>query len=99
MLLVLLSISALAADAPVITVEQKLAIREAQLAVANNRAEIAEIESRLKDLYQKRPAFQKAFDDARAKVTPEGWNLQPDMTLVRCKFVEEPGCGKKDVAK
>ena len=85
----------LAADAPVLTPEQRLAVREAQLALSDNRAEIAETQDRLNNLLRQRPVLQAKFDQARAAVTPEGWNLQPDMTLVRCKWTEEPGCGKK----
>lgn len=93
--------SAFAADAPVLTIQQMLDVRTAQAALNANRAEIAELESRLKDLYPQRPVLQKAFEESVTKATPEGFKLQADLTLVRCKWAEEPGCGpaKKDATK
>ncbi len=87
-------IFASAADAPVLSAEEKLAVREAQAALNQNRADIAELESRLKDLYPQRPMLQKAFEDAVTRATPEGFRLQADLSLIRCKWAEEPGCGR-----
>lgn len=92
-LLLLLMATAFAADAPVLATQQMLDVRTAQAALNANRAEIAELESRLKDLYPQRPVLQKAFEEAVVKATPEGFKLQADLTLVRCKWAEEPGCG------
>lgn len=94
-ILALVILSAQAADTPVLTVEQKLSVRETQVALVENRAAIAEAESHLRDLYLQRPVVQKAFEDARAKATPEGWLMRPDLGLVRCKYAEELGCGVK----
>ena len=87
--------SLLAAEAPLLTDAQKLSVREAQLALSDNRAEIAELESHLKDLKAMQPTLQKNFDDVRMGVTPEGYVLQPDLKLTPCKFVGEPGCKAK----
>ncbi len=89
----LLLSSAFAADAPVLSLDQMLDVRTSQAALNANRAEIAELESRLKDLYPQRPVLQKAFEEAISKATPEGFKLQADLSLVRCKWAEEPGCG------
>ncbi len=89
----LLLSAAFAADAPVLSLDQMLDVRTSQAALNANRAEIAELESRLKDLYPQRPVLQKAFEEAISKATPEGFKLQADLSLIRCKWAEEPGCG------
>ena len=68
-------------DVPVLTAEQKLAIREAQLAVSGLTAEKAQLENRYKDIVPALEKAQKALEAKVAELTPKGFVLQGDMTL------------------
>ena len=67
---------------------QRLEIRNAQVEMLNVEIEIATTEAHLKDLYQMRPKVRAVFEAAKAKVTPKGWVLQPDLSLLPEKTPE-----------
>lgn len=74
--------SASAAEAPALTDNQKLSIREAELALMTLQAERGAIEARLKDLdYALIPRSRNELIQRRAAVTPNGYQLQQDLTL------------------
>ena len=79
----LLAISVLAQDkAPALTDAQKLTIVTAERDLAIKQAEKAALESRLKELdYVEIPKAQQALSEAALKATPQGYQLQNDLTL------------------
>ena len=73
---------AFAADAPMLSSDQKLAIVQAQRDLLALQAEKSALESRLKDLnYVLIPQAQATVQERLKAASPAGWVLQPDLTL------------------
>lgn len=64
-----------------VSLENKLAIREAQIKLLSIAAEKAQIELRLHILAESIPAAQQAVAQAQAAATPVGYTLEPDFSL------------------
>ena len=85
--LVMLAEDAPKPEAPTLTTEQKLSVREAQLAVSQLTAQKAQLESQYRDVVPALEKAQKALETKVAELTPKGFVLQGDLTL---KLEEKP---------
>lgn len=86
-LLLLVVISAQAADAPKLTDAEKLSISRSQNQVMQLTLQMVNLEAQYRDMQQKREAAQKVYDEQVAKVLkahqikPEEWTLDQDLNL------------------
>jgi hypothetical protein len=72
----------IASCAPILTDTQKLAIRDAQIKVAMLDARRAKAEAEYREISSQLKQAAQDLDAAVAKVTPSGYKLPLDLTLI-----------------
>lgn len=74
---------------PILTSDQKLAVREAQLKVAQIETKVAQLESQYRVLVQERQDAQNGLNKLIQTSTPEGYNLKQDLTVEKKQEVKK----------